>query len=62
MAELEAAELEIELDQSVPRGTLRLVSIALATKYIASQLPSQAIQYPELKLDVYLSDRLNRSN
>jgi LysR family transcriptional regulator, regulator for bpeEF and oprC len=59
LAELEEAEAEIKQAQSSPTGTLRLnFSIALGKKYIAPKLPNFAAQYPDLKLEVFFSDRL----
>lgn len=59
LAELEEAEAEIKQAQSSPAGTLRLnFSIALGKKYIAPKLPNFAAQYPDLKLEVFFSDRL----
>jgi LysR family transcriptional regulator, regulator for bpeEF and oprC len=59
LTELEEAEAEIKQAQSSPTGTLRLnFSIALGKKYIAPKLPDFVAQYPDLKLEVFLSDRL----
>ena len=58
MSELESAELELSRSQTHPTGTLRLdLNLSLGKLYIVPALPQLLESYPNLKLDVSLSDR-----
>lgn len=56
--EIEEAEAAISQSKTIPRGTLRLdLSVALGKMHILPALPQFIVQYPEITLDVSLSDR-----
>lgn len=56
--DLEEAELSLHRSRSTPTGTLRINLIpSMARMHIVPALPAFAAQYPELKLDISLSDR-----
>ena len=58
LAELEEAELELSRSRSHPSGTLRLdLNVSLGHLHIVPALPQLLKSYPDLKLDVSLSDR-----
>ena len=58
LAELEEAELELSRSRSHPSGTLRLdLNMSLGQLHIVPALPQLLKHYPDLKLDVSLSDR-----
>lgn len=58
LSDLEEAELSLRRSQSTPSGVLRINLIpSMARMYIIPALPGFSDQYPELKLDVSLSDR-----
>ena len=58
LAELENAELELSRSRSHPSGTLRLdLNVSLGHLHIVPALPQLLKSYPDLKLDVSLSDR-----
>lgn len=57
--ELEEAELELGRARSTPTGTLRInLTTALGRLHIVPVLPLFAAKYPNLKLDVSLTDRM----
>ncbi len=56
--EIEEAEAAISQAKVIPRGTLRLdLSVALGKMHILPALPQFMARYPEITLDVSLSDR-----
>ncbi len=56
--EIEEAEADISQSKIIPRGRLRLdLSVALGKMHILPALPQFMAQYPEITLDVSLSDR-----
>ena len=56
--EIEEAEAAISQSKMIPRGTLRLdLSVALGKMHILPALPQFMARYPEITLDVSLSDR-----
>ena len=58
LAELEEAELELSHSRSHPKGTLRIdLNVSLGRLHIVPTLPQLLKRYPDLKLDVSLSDR-----
>jgi DNA-binding transcriptional LysR family regulator len=57
--EAEEAELLVGRLHSEPRGVLKLTApVAFATLHVASALPEFLAQYPEVQVDLTLSDRL----
>ncbi|NER78516.1 MAG: LysR family transcriptional regulator [Leptolyngbya sp. SIO1D8] len=58
LSDLEEAELSLQRSQSTPSGTLRISLVpSMGRMHIVPALPAFAAQYPELKLDISLSDR-----
>jgi len=58
LSDLEEAELSLSRARSTPSGTLRLSLIpSMARMHIVPALPVFTAQYPELKLEISLSDR-----
>lgn len=58
LVELEEAELELSRSRSHPSGTLRLdLNMSLGRLHVVPALPQLLKSYPDLKLDVSLSDR-----
>ncbi|RUT00548.1 transcriptional regulator [Dulcicalothrix desertica PCC 7102] len=59
LAELEEAELEVKRSLTTPTGTLRIdLSSELARLHIIPALPRFLAQYPDLKVDVSLTNRM----
>ncbi|MBD3886766.1 LysR family transcriptional regulator [Phormidium tenue FACHB-886] len=59
LGELEEAELELKRSQATPAGTLRInITSELGRLHIISALPQFLDRYPDLKLDVSLSNRI----
>lgn len=59
LSELEEAELELSRASSTPTGTLRIdLTAALGRLHIVPTLPKFAAKYPNLKLDVSLTERM----
>ncbi|MBW4565973.1 MAG: LysR family transcriptional regulator [Mojavia pulchra JT2-VF2] len=59
LAELEEAELELKRSQTTPTGVLRIdISTELARLHIIPALPRFLAQYPDLKVDVSLTNRI----
>ena len=57
--ELEEAELELKRSQSTPTGTLRVdLTSELGRLHIVPALPEFLSRYPDLKLDISLSNRI----
>ncbi|MEO1522538.1 MAG: LysR family transcriptional regulator [Cyanobacteria bacterium J06632_3] len=58
LSDLEEAELSLRRSQSTPSGVLRINLIpSMARLHIMPALPKFVEQYPELKLEITLSDR-----
>lgn len=58
LSDLDEAELSLSRARSTPSGTLRINLIpSMARMHIVPALPAFAAQYPELKLEISLSDR-----
>ncbi len=58
LADLEEAEQSARSGTAVPRGTLRLTcAISFGARYLAPVVAAFMARYPELRLDVELSDR-----
>ena len=58
LSDLEEAELSLSRAQSTPSGVLRLNLVpSMARMHIVPALPDFMAQYPELKLEISLSDR-----
>ncbi|MCC5655325.1 LysR family transcriptional regulator [Nostoc sp. XA013] len=59
LAELEEAQLELKRSQTMPTGVLRIdISAELARLHIIPALPRFLAQYPDLKVDVSLTNRM----
>lgn len=59
ISDIEEAELELSKARTQPKGTLRIdLTMALGRMHIVPALPKFAAQYPDLKLDVSLNDRI----
>ncbi|MEO0768944.1 MAG: LysR family transcriptional regulator [Cyanobacteria bacterium J06649_4] len=58
LSDLEEAELSLQRSRSTPTGTLRINLIpSMARMHIVPALPAFTAKYPELKLEISLSDR-----
>lgn len=58
LRDLEAAELSLSRSQSIPSGILRLsIMPSMGHLHIMPALPKFTAQYPDLKLDISLSDQ-----
>ena len=59
VSELEEAKLAVGRLHSEPRGVLRIsASVAFGTLHIAPALPEFLLLYPELKIDMAITDRV----
>jgi DNA-binding transcriptional LysR family regulator len=57
LADIEDANTELTQLQRTPRGTLRVhTRVSLGTRHLAPLLPSFLLKYPELRVDLRLSD------
>jgi len=58
LSDLEEAELSLQRSRSTPTGTLRIGLVpSMARMHIMPALPGFVAQYPDLKLEISLSDR-----
>ena len=59
LAEVEEAELAVSQMSSAPRGTLRVSApVSFGSRYLAAPIAELALLYPELRIEVVLSDRV----